>query len=670
MKDQFRESFQEEARENLQELESALLMLNESSDDLELVSRAFRALHTIKGSGSMFGFDDVAAFTHHVENAFDEVRNGKLAATPDLISLTLSASDQIKAMLDEAAGKGEADVAVSAKILADLKKLTGELDTGPAQKHSPAPAKSAESATGPASDWTLQFKPHPEFMRSGSDPLLLLRDLAQLGTLRAKADPSHVPAFDELDPEQCYVTWEIELTTAAPLIEIRNVFIFVEDDCDLNVEAVPSAAESGEPAENATRPGRGPAAGRRTGEAAPQATNIRVPAAKLDSLVGMVGQLVTLQARLGEIAARSDDLDLQMVAEEVESLVSELRDNSMSMRTMPLRSTFERFTRLVFDLGRSLNKNVNLTFEGGETELDKSVIDQLNDPLMHLIRNSMDHGIEAPDDRLAAGKNASATIQLSARHAGAQVLISVIDDGRGINRDAVRNKAIANGLIAADARLSDSEVFALIMEPGFSTAREITDVSGRGVGMDVVKRNVEALRGSIEVTSKPGQGSTVTLRLPLTLAIIDGLLVRVGDARYVMPLANTVECVELTQKDIDSAHGNHLANIRGELIAYIRLSEYLQTGTPRPEIEQLMVTETEHGRFGIVVDQVLGDHQTVIKNLGRLYRNVQVISGATILGDGSVALILDLPRLVQNVIREPFAEKREPALVSQPSAVA
>jgi two-component system chemotaxis sensor kinase CheA len=482
MKDQFRESFQEEARENLQELESALLMLNESSDDLELVSRAFRALHTIKGSGAMFGFDDVAAFTHHVENAFDEVRNGKLAATPDLIGLTLSASDQIKAMLDEAAGKDEADVAVSAKILADLKKLTGELDPEPAQKHDPAAAKSAEAATGPLNDWIIQFKPHPEFMRSGSDPLLLLRDLAQLGAVRARVDLSRIPAFDELDPEQCYITWEIELTTASPLLEIRNVFIFVEDDCDLILEAIPSAAEAEEMAETA-RPGRGPAMGRRAGEAAPQPTNIRVPAAKLDGLVGIVGQLVTLQARLSEIAARSDDLDLQTVAEEVESLVGELRDNSMSMRTMPLRSTFERFTRLVFDLGRSLNKNVNLTFEGGETELDKSVIDQLNDPLMHLIRNSMDHGIESAEDRETAGKPASATIQLSARHAGAQVLISVIDDGRGINRDAVRNKAIANGLIAADARLSDSEVFALIMEPGFSTARQITDVSGRGVGI-------------------------------------------------------------------------------------------------------------------------------------------------------------------------------------------
>jgi two-component system, chemotaxis family, sensor kinase CheA len=670
MKDQFRESFQEEARENLQELESALLMLNESSEDLELISRAFRALHTIKGSGSMFGFDEVAAFTHHVETAFDEVRNGRLAATPDLISLTLSASDQIKSMLDEAAGKGEADVAVSAKILAELKKLTGELDTGPAHKPHPPNGSAVEAASGPVSDWIIRFSPHPEFMRTGSNPMLVIRDLGQLGSLRAKADASHIPEFDDLDPEQCYVSWEIELTTASSQLDIRNVFIFVEDDCDLAIEASASSAETADAADAAPRAGRGPNAGRRGAEATTQAANIRVPAAKLDTLVAVVGQLVTLQARLGEIATRSEDRDLQTVAEEVESLVSELRDNSMSMRTMPLRSTFERFTRLVFDLGRSLNKNVNLAFDGGETELDKSVIDQLNDPLMHLVRNSMDHGIEPAAERLAAGKAASANIQLSARHAGAQVLISVTDDGRGIDRELVRAKAVANGLIAADARLSDSEVFALIMEPGFSTAREITDVSGRGVGMDVVKKNVEALRGSIEISSKPGLGSTVSLRLPLTLAIIDGLLVRVGEAKFVMPLANTVECVELTQRDIDSANGNHLANIRGELIAYIRLSEYLQTGSVRPEIEQLMVTETEHGRFGIVVDQVLGDHQTVIKNLGRLYRNVQVISGATILGDGSVALILDLHRLVQSVIRNSSAEKREPALVPHPSAVA
>lgn len=374
-------------------------------------------------------------------------------------------------------------------------------------------------------------------------------------------------------------------------------------------------------------------------------------AAKLDQLVDLVGQLVTVQARLAELATGREDRAMQAVAEEIEALTAQLRETSMGMRTLPLRSTFERFKRLVYDLGRSLHKEVELTFEGGETELDKTVLDQLNDPLMHLIRNSMDHGIESPEVRRAAGKASTGTIRLSARHAGAQVLVSVSDDGKGIDREGVRTRAIEKGLIASDARLSESEVFSFIMEPGFSTAHELSDVSGRGVGMDVVRKNVEALRGSIEIASQPGLGTTATLRLPLTLAIIDGLLVRVGQARFVMPLGNTVECVELTRQDIANANGKHLANIRGEIIPYIRLSEYLQTHTEPPEREQIMVAETEHGRFGFVVDQVLGDHQTVIKNLGRLYRNVQDVSGATILGDGTVALILDLHRLAQNVIR-------------------
>jgi two-component system chemotaxis sensor kinase CheA len=279
------------------------------------------------------------------------------------------------------------------------------------------------------------------------------------------------------------------------------------------------------------------------------------------------------------------------------------------------------------------------------------VIDQLGDPLMHLIRNSMDHGIETPEARRVAGKNPTADIHLSALHSGAQVLISVADDGKGIDREAVRSRAVEKGLIAAEAQLAESEIFSLILTPGFSTAKQITDVSGRGVGMDVVRRNVEALRGSIEISSKPAGGTAVTLRLPLTLAIIDGLLVRVGQTRFILPLANTVECVELTRQDVQNANGKHLANIRGEIVPYIRLSEYLEIETLRQEREQVMIAETEQGRFGFVVDEVLGDHQTVIKNLGRLYRNVQGVSGATILGDGTVALILDLHRLAQDVIR-------------------
>jgi two-component system chemotaxis sensor kinase CheA len=339
------------------------------------------------------------------------------------------------------------------------------------------------------------------------------------------------------------------------------------------------------------------------------------------------------------------------VAEEVERLTSALRENSMSIRMMPVRGTFERFRRLVHDLARDLRKEVELTLEGSETELDKTVIDQLNDPLMHLIRNSMDHGIEAAEARLAAGKPAGATLRLSARYSGANVLIEVADDGAGIDAAAVRRRAVERGLIAADVELTEAEVHALILSPGFSTARTVTGVSGRGVGMDVVRQRVEALRGTLHVASRQGVGTTVTLRLPLTLAIIDGLLVRVGHAFFVLPLANSLECIELTRQDIADANGKHIANVRGEMIPYIRLREHFDIRSERPEREQIMIAETEDGRCGFVVDEVLGDHQTVIKNLGQFYRHVQFISGATILGDGTLALILDPDRVIQDVLR-------------------
>jgi two-component system, chemotaxis family, sensor kinase CheA len=336
----------------------------------------------------------------------------------------------------------------------------------------------------------------------------------------------------------------------------------------------------------------------------------------------------------------------------------------MSIRMLPIRTTFERFRRLVHDLSRDLHKEVELAIEGADTELDKTVIDQLNDPLMHLVRNSMDHGIEPADARAAAGKPRTATLRLSARHSGASVLVSVADDGSGIDAEAVRRRAIERSLISADAQLSEAEIFSLIMAPGFSTAQRVTDVSGRGVGMDVVRRNVEALRGTIDIHSKRGEGTSVILRLPLTLAIIDGLLVRVGHAYFVLPLAITVECIELTRHDIEMVNGKHIADVRGKAIPYMRLREYFDIRTERAEREQIMIAETEAGHYGFVVDEVLGNHQTVIKNLGRFYRHIHVASGATILGNGTVALILDPNRLVQDAVKTmslgPGAETHAP----------
>jgi len=650
--DNYKQAFQEEARELLAELESALLELDQEREDREIVGRAFRALHTIKGSGAMFGFDDIAGFAHNLETAFDRLRNGKLAVTAELIALTLAAGDQIRAMLDEAAGLGAVDRSRSEGILAELRRLTGSPEPQPDMAAAP-PAARDVSPGGPACDWRIRFRPGPNVLINGTNPLLLLRELRDLGGLRIDLDASAIPSLGELDAERCYLAWDMVLTTAAAAESIRDIFIFVEDDCELTIERVRA------PAVDALAP---PAmAGGRTvsdGRGADPASSIRVSAERLDQLVNLVGELVTVQARLSEVAGRRDDADVLEISEAVDRLTAALRENSMSIRMLPLKTTFDRFRRLVHDLGIELHKDVELTVEGADTELDKTVIDRLNDPLVHLIRNSMDHGIETPEARRAAGKRPTGTIHLSARHSGANVLVRVSDDGRGLDAEAVRARAVEQGLIDGDARLAEAEIFALIFEPGFSTAREVTEVSGRGVGMDIVRRSVEGLRGSIDIASRPGAGLTITLRLPLTLAIIDGLLVRVGDAHFVLPLANSLECVELTRQEIADAHGKHIANVRGELIPYIRLREYFQMDTARPEREQIMVVETEHGHYGFVVDQVLGDHQTVIKNLGRLYRNVQVVSGATILGNGTVALILDPHRLVQNAVQSMSRKKR------------
>jgi two-component system, chemotaxis family, sensor kinase CheA len=670
--EQFKQSFREEAREILTELESALLELNENPSDTELVSRIFRGLHTIKGSGAMFGFERLAAFMHDLETAFDLVRSGRMETSSELIDLTLAALDQIPAMLEEGAGgAAPVDPAACAAILLSVRKLAAiEERPDPAKKDAAkkcdaAPEQSAPNvAAAPAGaieNWHIRFAPGPDLMRYGANPSLLLRELRQLGELSARAVLDAVPALSEIDPERCYVRWEIDLATGAGREAIRDVFIFVEDMCELSIAAAgdpaPSVARTLPPSDaertaRALEDPRSASPGRRSYDKPDNASSLRVPAAKLDQFVDLVGELVTVQARLSELSSWRDDAEVTAVSEEVERLTAALRESSMNIRMMPIRGTFEKFRRLVHDLARDLRKNVELTIEGADTELDKTVIEQLGDPLMHLIRNSMDHGIGTPEERAARGKPATATIHLAARHSGANVLVTVTDDGRGIDCDAVRRRAVERGLISQEAQLTESQIFALLFEPGFSTAATVTDVSGRGVGMDVVRQRVESLRGAVEVSSQPGQGTSVTLRLPLTMAIIDGLLVGVGDACFVLPLSITLECIELTRQDIARANGKHIANVRGELVPYIRLREHFHMRSQAPEIEQIMLVETGEGRFGFVVDRVLGNCQTVIKSLGRFYRQVQVVSGATILGNGTVALILDPERMIQNAVRD------------------
>lgn len=682
------DAYKQEAQELLAELEACLLDLEEAPQDQDLVGRVFRAMHTIKGSGAMYGFDDIASFTHQVETALDRVREGMIPVDKPLIDLTLAACDQIRLMLE---GETASD-AECARITQAFQACIGvshEYDSA-----SDGVSDPLEERAGEGGLYRIRFQPHPGLFASGTNPLLLLDELRGLGICRVVAQKGDLPGLRELEAEECRLWWDIILGTDQGRQAIQDVFIFVEDECALQIELL-SRDEDWEEGAPAKRLGeilmeRGDVsaedlkavlaeqrrlgemlvdskrvhpdavasalaeqremqeAGKRRDEAA-KASSIRVAAEKLDTLVDLVGELVTVQASLSQKSQLQEDSELIRIAEEVERLTGELRDNTMSIRMVPIGSTFSKFKRLVRDLSSELGKEITMTTEGGDTELDKTVIERLHDPLVHIIRNSIDHGIEDPGRREAAGKPRQGTVRLSAVHSGAYVLIRISDDGKGLDAEAIRVRALEKGWIDPEAEPSREELFSLIFTPGFSTASQVTDVSGRGVGMDVVKRSIETLRGSIEVQSEPGKGTTITLKLPLTLAIIDGLLTEVGEGHFVLPLSVVEECVELKREDAERAQGGHFTHVRGEIVPYIPLRSLFSVESTPPEIEQIVIAEVEGSRVGFVVDQVIGQHQTVIKNLGKVYRDSREFSGATILADGTVALILDTHKLVKEI---------------------
>ena len=691
--DVLREMFKNEAYEILAELENVLLALEESPQDKEVINRVFRALHTIKGSGGACGFDAISRFAHQVETVYDAIRNDRMTVTREIINLTLAARDQIAALFDEFYRKKPAESEVTEQIINRFRSLLPE---GPLQK----PTGAAASAAAPAehlATYRIRFRPARNIFLTGTNPHYLLDELRSLGACRVVAQLGEIPPLEALDAELCYVYWDVILTTDKGVNAIKDVFIFVQDSSELAIEMIDADAaltddreykklgeilvERGDLTAGDIR--KVAAEQKRLGELlvdkglvnndrveaalteqqhvrdlrrdrlkSEEMTSIRVQSHKLDKLVDLVGELVTVQARLTQVATAGNSALLLSISEEVERLTAELRDNTMSIRMLPIGTIFSKFKRLVRDLSQSLGKAAELTMEGADTELDKSVIERLHDPLVHLIRNGIDHGIETPDDRIAVNKARAGTIRLSAAHAGAQVQIRIEDDGAGLDLEAIRRKGIEKGLIPQEAQLSEKELFALILMPGFSTASEVTDVSGRGVGMDVVKQAIEALRGTIEVSSRRGTGTTITLSLPLTLAIIDGFLTKINNEHFVFPLSLVDECVELSAVQDVKTGKRDLLNVRGEIVPYIRLRDRFGIGGERPAIEQVVITKMENVRVGFAVDHVVGGHQTVIKNLGRMYKGVEGVSGATILGDGSVALILDVPKLVLSVERE------------------
>ncbi|WP_028967099.1 chemotaxis protein CheA [Sphingomonas phyllosphaerae] len=637
-------TFRVEAGELLEQVEQGLLDLGHRLGDMALVNAVFRGLHTLKGSGAMFGFDALAAFTHHCESAFDRVRKGEVPATAELVSVILSARDHMAALVDGDAPKAEGD-AILARLAAAVDAARG------------GGAGAAASAAVPAAQgWKMFFRLPADAMANGTNPLMLLDELRDLGEAEVRVRTDALPPLSELIPNECHLGWDVTLRGDISREAIEDVFIFVMDDMTLEIAplgdeapAEPVVVEDAPAVVAAAIEAAAPvaaAAGGPPAAAQPAVENVRVPAERLDALMDRVGELVIAQSRLSQLANNRHDLLLRSVTEDIERLAGELRDTMMVLRMVPVSSLFGRFRRLIHDLARETGKSIELQTSGETTEVDKTVIERLFDPLVHIIRNSCDHGLEAPADRLAAGKSETGLVKLSAHQAGGEVLITIVDDGRGIDRDRVRAKGEANGLIEPGQQLADEELFGLIFHPGFSTAAQVTNLSGRGVGMDVVKRTIESLRGSISVTSEAGKGSTITLRIPLTLAIIEGLLVRVGESRYVLPLSAVEECLELSLEEDLRSRGRSLITLRDRLVPFVRLRDLFGTGTRPDPHQKIVVVATGRERVGLVVDQIIGNHQTVIKSLSAFHRGVGSFSGATILGDGNVALILDVAQLV------------------------
>lgn len=666
------DTFLEECDDLLAQVEEVVLELEEDANDTDAINRAFRIFHSIKGSGAMVGFREVASFTHHVETLLDHVRSGALTFSRDITDVVLASKDHIEALVAAARGGAPVSLEDEADLLRRLEGLAPELS-----------ARSAIEQRAQRREFTLGVRPRGPEWPSDHALSCVFQDLRGMGTFTIRADESDVPPLDALDPATCGLAWTISLVTEASEEEIRDRFIFVESDIDLSlttqwffgdegapfelfeddpvgtpaavlpVEQSRPEATSVAPAaqEAASAPKKAPS----VAAAVPEPTEatkarrgakgdamVRISSEKLDRLVDLVGELVITQSRLAEVASRVKNPEFDSPVEEIERLVVELREGVLGVRMMAIGTTFSRFKRLVHDLSAQLNKKIDLVTEGAETEIDKSVLDQLVDPLMHLVRNSIDHGIESEEARLAAGKPGRGRILLTAVHAGQHVVITIQDDGKGLDLDGIRSKAVARGLIEAGTTLPPSELFKLIFLPGFSTATEVTDVSGRGVGMDVVKRQIEALRGIVSIASERGKGTTMSLRLPLTLAIIDGLLVRIGKDCYIVPLAAVTETVELPASDRERANGRRAVVIRGELVPYISLRHAFGVEGPLPANEQVVIIQDGEDRVGLVVDHVLGNHQTVIQPLGKFYAGVEVVSGTTIMGDGRAALILDI----------------------------
>jgi two-component system, chemotaxis family, sensor kinase CheA len=666
--------FLSEATELMADLEKGLLELESNPAQADSINKVFRVMHTLKGSAGMFGFDRVNTLTHELETIYDAIRNGDQELSASILKVTFESLDHLHKLLSDPLVKNSATKKRQQELLAEIAKL---ISTSTDSKKNQATAPS-----GQAKHWYyILFAPHENVLKHGTNTLYLIDDLLTLGEGMALPYFKDLPALEKINPQLNYNGFEIILRTEKKENDIRDVFMFVETECYLEIRSLPDETQalSEESKIQLLKEhhhespigfnglvswlGAGHAGEKRKKTAkdkiaeAVQAhaiktggTNIRVASERLDDLMNLVSELVTTQASLTLYANKSESAGLNSIAENVEKITRRLRDNAFTMSLTPIESLMVRFQRLVRDLSKELKKDIVFKTEGTETEIDKSIIEKLTDPLLHLLRNSLDHGIELPEERIKKGKPKQGTLLLKAFYSGANVVIEISDDGAGINLDKVKRKAISKGLIAADAVMDDSEITNLIFAPGFSTADTVTGVSGRGVGMDVVRRNIAEIRGEIAIRTKQNQGTTFSIRLPLTLSIIDGLLVRIGDTDFILPLSAVNKCYEVETKILDEAF-NHWLTLEGQRTPFVYLRRELKVSSCAPDQSQVIKVGHEGHFVGLAVDKIIGEYQAVLKPLGHLYRNQDEYSGATILGDGLVALVLDPYRLIKKLVQ-------------------
>lgn len=677
--DQFHEVFFTESLEALDTMEGALLRLAPGAADIETINTIFRVAHSIKGGAGMFGFNDVASFTHTLETLLDELRAGRLEVTTTICEGLLQSVDQIRAMMGAiqrqqppdltvssslqdmfrgivAAGQGAAPAAVGVAAAAAVATPPASLPAAP------RPAQ----AGGDVTTWRIRFRALPELLNRGNDPLRMFEELAGLGDLEVVADASALPTVEAIEPARCYLAWELRLASTKPRESIDLVFEWAEGDCELLVERVtaatagsgappPAPAPVDTPATTAAQAANPPAAARPAGAAAShsEVNSIRVAIEKIDELLNTVGEIVITQSMLSQLANRIDGMHgdrLRTGLAQLESNIRELQESVMRVRMLPVGAVFSRFPRMVRDLSTRLGKQIRLQISGEQTELDKTVLERIGDPLVHLVRNSVDHGIEAPEARVAAGKPPEGTVHLNAFHKGGSIHIVISDDGKGLDRDRILEKARGKGLVDAEAALTDEQIYDLIFLPGFSTAAQTTDLSGRGVGMDVVRRNIKELGGTVELRSELGRGTTTTITLPLTLAIVDGQTVIVGSETYIVPLVTIVESLQVKAGAVSQIHGHgEVFTFRGDYLPIIRLHEVFGVEPRSRQISDglVMVVEGDGRRAGLFIDDLLGQQQVVIKSMETNYTRIEGVGGATILGEGAVALILDVPGLLR-----------------------